>query len=226
MKCSQRAAIFLVTAMLCGCSENILNNVNVASLDTNIYNKVSNSEAAVTTEPKIDEPNINYTTTNNINNKTNYLPVNEYNVISEFSTDFKNPTKSRAHNITKASVAIDEKVVYPGEEFSFNEAVGPTSKKNGFMLGKIFVNGKEGKGYGGGVCQVSGTLYNAVKKAGLEITERYQHSKPVGYLEVGKDAATSYGVKDFKFVNNKPFPIRINSYINNERITVCIEEVA
>jgi vancomycin resistance protein YoaR len=142
--------------------------------------------------------------------------------LSEFTTEFKNATESRAHNITKAAEAIDEKIVKPGETFSFNNAVGPTTKENGFMLGRIFVNGKDGKGYGGGVCQVSSTLYNAAEELGLEIVERHKHSKPVNYVESGRDATTSYGVIDFKFANNKSYPIKIDSYVQDSSVTVAL----
>ncbi|MCL2852150.1 MAG: VanW family protein [Defluviitaleaceae bacterium] len=138
--------------------------------------------------------------------------------LSEFSTDFKNPKKARAHNITLAAQKIDESVIQPGEEFSFNGAVGPTTKRNGFMLGMIFNSGRRSQGYGGGVCQVSSTLFNAAKQAGMEITERHEHSLDVGYIERGRDAATSYGVKDLKFVNPHEYPVRINAYVMNEKI--------
>jgi len=142
--------------------------------------------------------------------------------LSEFSTEFKNPKKSRAHNITLAAQKIDESVIQPGEEFSFNNAVGPTTKRNGFKLGMIFNSGRRTQGYGGGVCQASSTLYNAAKKAGMEITERHEHSLEVGYIAKGKDAATSYGVKDLKFVNPHDYPVRINAYIVKETIVTEI----
>ena len=140
--------------------------------------------------------------------------------IAEFSTQFKNPKRARAHNITLAGQKIDESVVQPGEEFSFNTAVGPTTKRNGFMLGMVFNSGRRSQGYGGGVCQVSSTLFNTAKQAGMEITERHEHSLDVGYIERGKDAATSYGVKDLKFVNPHEYPVRINAYVVNETIVV------
>jgi len=147
----------------------------------------------------------------------------ENKTLSSFSTEFKNATKSRSHNIRRASASIDQTVITPGETFSYNNTIGPTSKANGYMLGRVFVKGKDSKGYGGGVCQVSSTLYNAALEAELEITERHPHSKAVGYVEEGKDAATSYGSVDLKFVNNKSFPIKINSYVETDKITVAIE---
>lgn len=143
-------------------------------------------------------------------------------VISEFTTQFIKD-KARTKNITLASLAIDQVVIEPNAEFSYNQTVGPTTKRNGFLLSKIFINGKESNGYGGGVCQVSSTLYNAVLGASLLVTERHPHSKEVTYVGKDLDAATSYGVKDFKFINNRPYPIKINSYITDDKITIAIE---
>ena len=146
-------------------------------------------------------------------------------ILSSFSTEFKNAKKSRAHNIQKATEAINQSVVMPGDTFSFNETVGPTTKRRGYKLGRIFKNKKNSLGYGGGVCQVSGTLFNAVEQAGLEVVERHQHSKPVGYVPEGRDAATSYGVIDFKFRNNLQAPVKIVGFTKDEAVTINIEEM-
>ena len=144
-------------------------------------------------------------------------------VLATFSTEYKGAVKSRAHNIELAAQKINGILVQPGEVFSFNEAVGPTTKKNGFMLGRIFVKGQESKGYGGGVCQVSSTVFNAADAAGMVVTERHHHSRKVEYVEEGKDAATSYGKADLKFMNNQNSPIRIKSFTSNQTVTVTIE---
>ncbi len=142
--------------------------------------------------------------------------------IGEYTTKFDSQKSARGKNIMRASKAIDEIIVNPGQEFSFNNAVGPTTKSNGFELARIFIKGEEKKGYGGGVCQVSSTLYNAVLQAGLEVTERHVHSKEVFYVPKDKDAATSHGGIDFKFVNNKDFPIKIQSYTVDNKVTTAI----
>jgi len=154
----------------------------------------------------------------NLENKT-------YEKISEFHTDFKNGKQSRVNNITLATKAIDNKIVESGETFSFNETVGPTGKDNGYMKSKIFIDGKESEGYGGGVCQVSSTLYNACLDAKLTIIERHPHSLPVYYVPEDKDAATSHGGIDFKFKNDFNYSIRINTYILEEKIYVAIDKV-
>lgn len=143
-------------------------------------------------------------------------------VLSSYSTSFENGSAARQSNIEIASKAIDKKVVGAGETFSFNDAVGPTKKETGFKLARIFIKGKDAKGYGGGVCQVSSTLYNAAKEAGLPIVERHPHTKAVSYVPEGGDAATSYGYKDLKFTNNKSFPVMINSRVDNGKIIIEI----
>jgi vancomycin resistance protein YoaR len=143
-------------------------------------------------------------------------------VLGTYSTTFAAWRKNRASNIKLASSSIDSVVVKPGEVFSYNKTVGPTSRKYGYKLATVFIKGEKYEGYGGGVCQVSSTLYNAAANAGLTIIERHDHSRPVPYVEKGKDAATSYGGVDFKFKNNKPFPIRINSTVADGTVSVTI----
>lgn len=142
--------------------------------------------------------------------------------IGSFSTKFNLDNTPRVNNLKTASIAIDGTIVQPGQVFSYNETVGPTTQARGYQKSKIFVNGKEKQGYGGGVCQVSSTLYNAAMDAGLEIIERHQHSKDVAYIGKNKDAATSYGVIDLKFKNTLHHPIQINSYIQDNTLYIDI----
>ena len=146
--------------------------------------------------------------------------------LGTFSTSFKpGDDNGRDTNIKLASDSINQCVVQPGEEFSFNTTVGPTTEKRGYQLAMIYVSGKKDEGYGGGVCQVSSTLYNAAANAGMKITERHDHSLPVLYVEAGKEAATSYGVKDFKFVNELDFPVKIECTVSDGEITASISTV-
>ena len=142
--------------------------------------------------------------------------------LSKFSTEFKTNDDGRTNNIKKATESINETVIGPNEVFSFNDSVGPTNEKNGYMEAIIFVDGEEELGFGGGVCQVSSTLYNAALEANLEITERHPHSKRVYYVPEGKDAATSYGSVDLKFKNTLGYPIKIKSYVRDGSISVEI----
>ena len=143
-------------------------------------------------------------------------------ILSTFSTKFTKKPKARNHNMKLASIALDQYVIEPGQTFSFNEVIGYAGPEQGYKIATILVNGKEEKAYGGGICQVSSTLYNAALEAGLEIVERHPHSKEVRYVEKGKDAATSYGTKDLKFKNNFPYPVIINTYISEDTFTTEI----
>ena len=143
-------------------------------------------------------------------------------ILSSFSTKFNKNAEARTHNMKLASIAIDNYVLEPGKTFSFNEVVGYAGPGQGYKEAVIFVEGKEEKAYGGGICQVSSTLYNAAMEAGLEIVERHPHSRAVHYVEKGKDAATSYGGVDLKFKNSHPFPVTVNTYISGESFTVEI----
>jgi len=143
--------------------------------------------------------------------------------LGTFSTTFTaGEDEGRDTNIRLASESINQSIVQAGEEFSFNKAVGPTTEKNGFELAMIYVNGEKDEGYGGGVCQVSSTLFNAAESAGMTIVERHDHSLPVTYVEAGKEAATSYGVKDFRFINELDYPVMIESHVSDGEITVSI----
>lgn len=104
-------------------------------------------------------------------------------------------------NIETATAAINNYLLLPGELFSFNRVVGPRTVERGYELAPIIVGNAVVPGLGGGICQVSSTLYNAVLKAGLEVVERYPHSLPVGYVPPGRDATISNHL-DFKFRNN------------------------
>lgn len=143
--------------------------------------------------------------------------------LGTFSTKFDHTSdEGRATNIKLASDAINQSTIQPGEEFSFNNSLGPTTEKNGYKEAVIYVNGEKDKGFGGGVCQVSSTLYNAAANAGMTILERHDHSLPVTYVEKGKEAATSYGVKDFRFKNDLGHPVTISSNVVDGNITVSI----
>lgn len=149
--------------------------------------------------------------------------------IGSFSTEILDGQKSRVNNIKVASDYINGVEIMPGEEFSFNGALGRRTKEKGYKKAPIIIKTKRGpkKGYGvgGGICQISTTLYNAALEAGLEITERHQHSKKVPYIEKGKDATVVYGGADLKFVNNRNNPIVINVNVSDGRVIVKLYEI-
>jgi len=142
------------------------------------------------------------------------MNVNEDQVVSFFYTSAADSTEGRLHNIKKAVRRIDDEVVGPAQRFSFNATVGNADiAEDGWEPAGVIVNGQMTEGYGGGICQVSSTLYNAVLGAGLTVVERHSHSKHVGYVPVGHDATVAYGILDFQFSNPYPFPIQIEAKI-------------
>ena len=135
-------------------------------------------------------------------------------VIGYYVTYFNSRNTQRSHNINLASEAINNYVVFPHETFSFNKVVGERNKVKGYLPAPIIVKGELSEGIGGGICQVSSTLYNAVDRTGLKILERYSHSKRVPYVPPGRDATVSWYGPDFTFKNNynQPILIRAKSY--------------
>ena len=144
---------------------------------------------------------------------------------ASLTTDYNAQVKNRTINLEIATKTINGVVLQPGDVFSFNEVIGKTTRAKGYRSAKIFVKGKEEEGMGGGICQVSSTLYNAADFAGLEIVERHPHSKKVGYVKEGRDAATSYGGVDLKFKNTLPHPVKIVATARDGKLTISIEAV-
>ena len=121
----------------------------------------------------------------------------------------------RTENLRLAAEKINGKILTPGDIFSFNGTVGERTIANGYKNAHVFEGGKIIEGLGGGICQVSSTLYNAALKANLSIVERVNHMFTVSYAQYGLDATVSYGVIDFKFKNSTKWPLKIESYMTN-----------
>ncbi|MBR5236593.1 MAG: VanW family protein [Clostridia bacterium] len=126
-----------------------------------------------------------------------------------YSTKYNAGDVPRSHNVALASQKINEVVLAPGDVFSYNDTVGPRTTERGFRVANVYVGNRVEPGVGGGICQVSSTLYNAVVLADLKIETRTNHSLPVTYVPLGRDATVSYGSIDFKFSNNTEAPIKI-----------------
>lgn len=142
--------------------------------------------------------------------------------LSKYTTIYDAGNKNRASNIALASKTINDVILLPGEVFSYNGTLGNTTKEKGYKQGGAYVGGKVVQAYGGGICQVSTTLYNAVLYANLEIVERYNHSYPVSYVPAGRDATVAYGGKDFKFKNSRNYPIKISANAKNGVVSISI----
>ncbi len=136
-------------------------------------------------------------------------------VAAEFSTRFPRNNKPRNTNIRAAAAKIDGMVLLPGDRFSFNQTVGKRTIENGFREAGVYVNGRHDTGVGGGICQVSTTLYNAALLADLKIVRRSNHSLPVPYVAVGRDATVNYGLQDLVIENPGPSPIALAVEVGN-----------
>lgn len=138
-------------------------------------------------------------------------------IIGSFSTKFGSSSSDRTGNLRTGVGHINGTLLYPGEEFSTYETVSPFTEENGYYLAGSYLNGTVVETFGGGICQVSTTLYNAVLMAELEVVERHNHSMVVNYVDISGDAAISGTEKDFKFKNNKDFPIYIEGYLTSDK---------
>lgn len=143
-------------------------------------------------------------------------------IVGTYTTYFNPANKPRTKNLTLAAQSLNNTELKPGQIFSFNKTVGPRTPQRGYEKAIIFVNKKEVEGYGGGVCQVSTTVYNAVLKGDLKVVERYPHSLPVPYVPKGKDATVSYGWLDFKFMNDSDKPLLLQASILENKLKIDI----
>lgn len=142
--------------------------------------------------------------------------------LSTFSTWYNSGEVDRSHNLSKAAAKINTSVVLPGKVFSFNHTVGQRIVENGYRDAMVIVNGKFVPGLGGGICQVSSTLYNACLLAGLKIVERHNHALAVAYVPLGRDATVAYGAQDFRFQNNTSSPVYIKSAASGGKLSITI----
>lgn len=136
-------------------------------------------------------------------------------LLSSFSTKYDATNINRSINLNLAAKKINGTILMPGEEFSYNQIVGERTIASGYKEAKIYSNGKVIDGLGGGICQISSTLYNAVLYANLEITERRNHQFVTSYVKAGLDATVVYGSQDFKFKNSRNYPIKIVIEVKN-----------
>ncbi len=144
-------------------------------------------------------------------------------LLGSYTTSYSTSGRSRSANVENGCALINGVTLYPGEEFSTYEMVSPFTEANGYYMAGSYMNGKVVDSLGGGICQVSTTLYNAVLRAELEVTERHNHSMIVAYVSPSADAAIAESSgKDFRFVNNLDYPIYIEGYTENKKITFNI----
>ncbi len=140
-------------------------------------------------------------------------------LIGHFSTYYPGSSDDRNFNLALAARKLCGTVVPAGGVFSFNAALGQASRENGFHQGHVFIGDRIVPGYGGGVCQVASTVYNAARRAGLPIVERHQHGLTVPYLQPGEDATIAYGYLDLRIRNDTGEPLRLIMSAEGPRVT-------
>ncbi len=173
----------------------------------------ASAEESISIPLKILSPNV---TTNQIG------PEAFPNLLGTYSTTFSTSNVNRSTNIRLATKKIDSIVIMPGEVFSYNQTVGKRTAAAGFKSAAVYSGGEVTTGIGGGICQVSSTLYNAVLLANLEITERHNHGFNTGYVPAGRDATVSWGGPDFKFKNTRNYPVKLVCSVSGGRITTQV----
>ena len=192
-------------------------SVNNSSVDEN-NNSVTENETDqnAVQEPQPTEPPAN--------EPAKSEPVET--VLAEFSTTIKSRASNRLNNIQITCSKLNGTTVESGKSFSFCQTVGKATEEKGYKKADVIVDKQVTQALGGGNCQVSSTLYNAILKVSdFKVTERHPHGKKVNYVPEGKDAAVSYGSKDLKFVNNTSNTIKIYASTDNKKVSIKIVSV-
>ena len=201
-------------------------STNQQSQTINQSNEQQNSYTNNLRTEKQENADPNTTNTPESQNKENQQQTTQpkETQIATFTTKIYTKEKARQNNMQITASRLNGKIVKNGSTFSFCNTLGPSSSKNGYQEADIFDNdGNKKKGLGGGNCQISSTLYNAVLSTpGLKVVERHEHSNKVPYVKKGKDAAVAYGSYDFKFCNESGNDIKITFNVTSDNVTTTI----
>lgn len=205
---------------------------NTSSNNNSEYeaNKTSSTNTSLDENTESSNNNFNNSNSDNSSNEKRQGTteskdaVSAEETVSTFSTKIYSSDKARQNNIQITCKSLDGTIVKKGETFSFCNTVGKATSAKGYQEADIFDHdGNKKKGIGGGNCQVSSTLYNALLNApSLKITERHEHSNKVPYVAKGKDAAVAYGSYDLKFINNSNNDIKITASTNGASVTISL----
>lgn len=189
-----------------------ISNLNLNDISNNTINNniVSTNQA----------DNTSNSSSSKVSNKSEEL-------LAQFSTRIYSTDSARQNNLEITSKKLNGTVVKPNETFSFTKTVGPSTAAKGYEEADIYdSNGNKIKGYGGGNCQISSTLYNAVEKvSSLKVVEKHEHSNTVPYVKEGHDAAVAYGSVDFKFKNTNNFSIKILVETSKKYVVVKLMKI-
>lgn len=186
------------------------------------FNKENNSTNYNVTKTSTEDSINNVSINRQIISETQNIET----TLSEFSTKIQIDDDNRDKNISLTASFINGTIVKNGDTFSFNDVAGNPTPDRGYEKAGVFVDGKKVKGYGGGNCQVSTTIYNAALRVdNIEIVERHEHGMPVGYVKMGEDSTVAYDDLDLKFKNNTGFDIKIYVEVVNHKLNVKITKV-
>ena len=192
----------------------------------NLWDSNNNKQAQTNTSNYQAQRSSTNTPSNRTNTNIESTVPKKETEIATFSTKIHNKDPKRQNNISITCNNLSSTEIKSGETFSFCDIVGKATVEKGYQEADIFVNGEKKQGLGGGNCQVSTTLYNAVLQVPeLEVLERHQHSAHVPYIKDGQDAAVSYGAYDFKFKNNTANTIKIVMENTENDITAKILKI-
>ena len=206
--------------------EQINYEANRTSAETNNSNESNEDNSS--TEENTSKNQATSTENTNTNSENTQVADNTSKTIEEqlsaFSTKIYSNDSNRTKNMQITSTTLNGTIVKNGETFSFCNTVGPATSSKGYLEADIFDNnGNKKKGYGGGNCQVSSTLYNAVLAvSSLTVVERHPHSNYVPYVQKGKDAAVAYGSYDFKFRNDTGNDVKILSSVSDDLVNISL----
>lgn len=205
--------ILFTTICFSGCSKEDDTKTEVNTIEVNrTSTDISNLNLNDISNNTINNNIVSTNQANNTSNSSSSKVTNKSEeLLAQFSTRIYSTDSARQNNLEITSKKLNGTVVKPNETFSFTKTIGPSTSAKGYEEADIYdSNGNKIKGYGGGNCQVSSTLYNAVQKvSSLEVVERHEHSNTVPYVKEGHDAAVAYGSVDFKFKNTNNFSIKI-----------------
>lgn len=193
--------------------------VNRTSTDISSLNVIANNTINnIVSTNQVD--NISISSNSEVSNKSEEL-------LAQFSTKIYSTDSARQNNLEITSKKLNGTVVKPNETFSFTKTIGPSTAEKGYEEADIYdSNGNKIKGYGGGNCQISSTLYNAVQKvSSLKVVEKHEHSNTVPYVKNGHDAAVAYGSVDFKFKNTNNFSVKILVETSKKYVVVKLMKI-
>lgn len=180
-------------------------------LKNDIINAINNNEDSVVASVDTIEPEKKHSDLEKING-----------LIGSFTTDISSSSNERKTNIRVSSDTVSKKLLLPGESFNFNNAIGDVTTAKGYKNAHVLKGGEYEDGLGGGMCQTSTTLYNALIRAGVKILERHPHSRAASYVPKGQDCAVWRGTKNLRFKNEFDFPIYIDSNVSKNKVTFYV----